>query len=162
MVTQSSISSRETNGLVGTRLPARQRLRYVMDLFVLGVVPPYSFLLGGKLVALLATSNEVRTIFERKYAGRNALISHTQHNGTLALLTTTSALGRSSIYNRLTFKIVSYPCLLGQPADMANSSSRTGCRQLFPLTLLTISTHRPNMTLGDLAFATVENLLEKY
>ncbi|TKB72444.1 MAG: DUF4338 domain-containing protein [Nitrospira sp.] len=38
----------------------RKRLRNVMDAFVLGAVPPYSFLLCGKLVAMLAASDTVR------------------------------------------------------------------------------------------------------
>jgi hypothetical protein len=42
---------------VGWDAPTRsQRLANVMDAYVLGAVPPYSGLLGGKLVALLATS----------------------------------------------------------------------------------------------------------
>lgn len=82
---------------------ARMRLRHVMDMFVLGSVPPYSFLLCGKLTALLATSDEVRESFARKYSGRGSLISEQPHDGRLALLTTVSALGRSSIYNRLKF-----------------------------------------------------------
>ena len=82
----------------------RERLRHVMDAFVLGAVPPYSRLLGGKLVALLATSNEVREAFARKYGGRTGLISHDGFSGDLALITTASALGRSSIYNRLRFE----------------------------------------------------------
>jgi hypothetical protein len=72
-----------------------------MDAFVLGAVPPYSRLLFGKLIALLAASNEVRGAFSRKYRGREALISGKEQDGRLALITTTSALGRSSIYNRL-------------------------------------------------------------
>lgn len=82
---------------------ARMRLRHVMDMFVLGSVPPYSLLLCGKLTALLATSDEVRESFARKYSGRGSLISEQPHDGRLALLTTASALGRSSIYNRLKF-----------------------------------------------------------
>lgn len=82
----------------------RKRLRHVMDAFVLGAVPPYNRLLGGKLVALLATSNEVREAFARKYGGRTSLISHDGFSGDLALITTASALGRSSIYNRLRFE----------------------------------------------------------
>lgn len=78
----------------------RFRLANVMDAFVLGAVPPYSSLLGGKLVALAAASNEVREAFGRRYAGKTTLISGRQI-GPLALITTTSALGRSSIYNRL-------------------------------------------------------------
>jgi hypothetical protein len=82
----------------------KNRLRYVMDLFVLGAVPPYSQLLCGKLIALLATSREVQRAFQRKYSGERALISRRNLDGRLALMTTTSALGRSSIYNRLAFR----------------------------------------------------------
>ena len=81
----------------------RKRLQSVMDLFVLGAVPPYSHLLCGKLVALLATSQEVWGAFHRKYGGRQSTISRRPLDGRLALLTTTSALGRSSLYNRLRF-----------------------------------------------------------
>jgi hypothetical protein len=80
------------------------RLQCVMDVFVLGAVPPYSLLLGGKLVALLTTSAEVQQAFHRKYGGRQALISGEPLDGRLALLTTTSALGRSSLYNRLRYR----------------------------------------------------------
>ncbi|RME59135.1 DUF4338 domain-containing protein [Candidatus Parcubacteria bacterium] len=79
----------------------RERIRAVMDAFVLGAVPPYSHLLCGKLVALLATSDEVRQAVKRKYGGRHTLINGDAHDGRLALVTTTSALGRSSLYNRL-------------------------------------------------------------
>jgi Domain of unknown function (DUF4338) len=78
-------------------------LRPVLDAHVLGAVPPYSQLLGGKLVALLATSVEVRAAFAAKYAGRESVISGAEHDGQLALITTTSALGRSSMYNRLRY-----------------------------------------------------------
>ena len=81
----------------------KSRLQNVMDLFVLGAIPPYSSLLCGKLVALLATSQEVQQAFRRKYSGRLSFISRKPLDGRLALLTTTSALGRSSLYNRLTY-----------------------------------------------------------
>lgn len=81
----------------------RQRLAHVMDAFVLGGVPPYTQLLGGKLVALAAASNEVRQAFQNRYAEKSTLIQGRQ-TGPLALITTTSALGRSSIYNRLTYQ----------------------------------------------------------
>lgn len=79
----------------------RQRLYHVMDAFVLGAVPPYSFLLGGKLVALATLSNEVRTYFRKRYKGNKPLISKKRKPPVLAMVTTTSALGRSSIYNRI-------------------------------------------------------------
>ena len=82
----------------------RERLHHVVDAYVLGAVPPYSFLLCGKLIALLAVSNEVREAFKRKYAGRSSLIQGRKLSGHIALVTTTSALGRSSLYNRLRFE----------------------------------------------------------
>lgn len=82
----------------------KKRLGHVMDAFVLGAVPPYSFLLCGKLVAMLAASNTVRHAFKRKYGGTRSVIRRKLHDGRLALITTASALGRSSIYNRLRFQ----------------------------------------------------------
>lgn len=78
-----------------------ERLVHVMDAYVVGALPPYSFLLGGKLVAALIGSDEVKAAYERKYLGREAVISGNENRARLVLLTTTSALGRSSIYNRL-------------------------------------------------------------
>ncbi|MBX3331050.1 MAG: DUF4338 domain-containing protein [Nitrospira sp.] len=82
----------------------KRRLCHVMDAFVLGAVPPYSHLLCGKLVAMLTASNEVRQAFKRKYDGILSRIRMERHDARLALITTTSALGRSSIYNRLKYK----------------------------------------------------------
>ena len=79
----------------------RSHLRHVMDAFVLGAVPPYSDLLCGKYVASLVTSNEVRDSFRRKYRNTTSLIGDRHFDGRLALVTTTSALGRSSLYNRI-------------------------------------------------------------
>ena len=80
----------------------RKRLTCVMDAFVLGAAPPYDRLLGAKLVALLATSREVQDIFRERYGSRITLIEQRNPQAELTLVTTTSALGRSSVYNRLT------------------------------------------------------------
>ena len=79
----------------------RTALSDVMDAFVLGAVPPYRDVLAGKLVAMLAVSTEVRQAFRNKFRGRTSLISERAPDARLALVTTTSALGRSSVYNRL-------------------------------------------------------------
>ncbi len=79
----------------------RAGLRRVMDAFVLGAVPPYNGLLAGKLIAMLATSHEVQNAYLAQYAGAQGRISGSVHGRPLALITTTSALGRSSVYNRL-------------------------------------------------------------
>lgn len=77
------------------------RLWGVMSAYILGAVPPYSYLLGGKLVALLALSKEVREQFRLRYEGRETIIRKRKQDGILALITVTSALGRSSLYNRI-------------------------------------------------------------
>lgn len=81
-----------------------ERLYHVMDIFVLGAVPPYSELLCGKLIALLAASSEVRETVRAKYSGTTTIIQDKTKDSRLVLLTTTSALGRSSLYNRVTFR----------------------------------------------------------
>ncbi len=84
-----------------THADRAKRLVHIMDAFVVGAVPPYSQLIGGKLVAALMASVEVVKKYEHKYAGKKAVISGKSNNAPLVLLTTTSALGRSSLYNRL-------------------------------------------------------------
>lgn len=79
----------------------KERLYHVMDAYVLGAVPPYNRLLGGKFVALAAISDVVRTDFKNKYSGQKSIIENKNKDANLVLLTTTSALGRSSIYNRI-------------------------------------------------------------
>lgn len=87
---------------IGWSTEAREaRISSVMDLFVCGAVPPYSQLLAGKLVASLATSQEVVDGFRRRYVGVAGIISKEVRPMDLLLLTTTSALGRSSMYNRI-------------------------------------------------------------
>lgn len=79
----------------------RERLHQVMDAFVLGAIPPYNELLAGKLVAMLATSLEVQKAYAARYCGVESVISARKREEPLAMLTTASALGRSSVYNRL-------------------------------------------------------------
>ena len=73
----------------------KKRIYNVMDAFILGSVPPYNIILGGKLIAMIAASNEVRSEVEKKYAGKK------EKDSTLALITTSSALGKSTIYDRI-------------------------------------------------------------
>ena len=73
----------------------------LMDAYVLGALPPYSQLLGGKLVASLIRTREVVNAFDARYGESVGLISGKKKDARLVAVTTTSALGRSSIYNRL-------------------------------------------------------------
>ena len=80
-----------------------ERLYNVMDIFILGSVPPYNTLLGGKLIAMVATSDEVREIIKNRYQNKKTIIQNKLKNPQLALLTTASALGRSSLYDRIKY-----------------------------------------------------------
>ncbi|MEW8645698.1 MAG: Druantia anti-phage system protein DruA [Candidatus Thiodiazotropha endolucinida] len=73
----------------------------IMDAYVVGALPPYSHLLGGKLVASLIRSRDVVDAFNNRYNDSIGLISGKKKRARLLAVTTTSALGRSSIYNRL-------------------------------------------------------------
>jgi Druantia protein DruA len=85
-----------------------ERLVNLMDAYVLGAVPPYSYLLGGKLIACLVRSREVVDVFHKRYYRNEGLISGTSKRAHLVAVTTSSALGRSSVYNRLRLKDVNY------------------------------------------------------
>jgi len=79
----------------------RLRLAHVLDANVLGALPPYNALLGGKLVAALVATREVRDAYAQKYTGVRGVISGEVKSASLVMITTASALGRSSVYNRL-------------------------------------------------------------
>lgn len=79
----------------------RQRLHQVMDAFVLGAIPPYNQLLAGKLVAMLTTSADIQDAYRERYCGVSSVITGRSRHEPLAMVTTVSALGRSSVYNRL-------------------------------------------------------------
>jgi len=85
-----------------------KRLVNVLDAYVLGAVPPYNFLLGGKLVACLVRTKEVRDDFVEKYSDTRGIISKRKKGARLAMVTTSSSLGRSSVYNRLKLDGQSY------------------------------------------------------
>jgi hypothetical protein len=84
-----------------THADRRARLVSVMEAFALGSVPPYDSMLGGKLVAMLATSSEVVEAFRAKYRGTTSRILARREDAHLNAITTQSAFGRSSMYNRI-------------------------------------------------------------
>ena len=88
--------------LIGWNVKDRgQRLVNIMDAYVLGAVPPYSQLLGGKLVASLVRTREIYNDFTKAYGDTRGIISRKKKRARLLLVTTSSSLGRSSIYNQL-------------------------------------------------------------
>jgi hypothetical protein len=78
-----------------------KKLINVLDAYVLGAIPPYSNLIGGKLVGALLLSDEIQKIFNKKYGHKRTIISNRDAKARLVLITTSSALGKSSIYDRL-------------------------------------------------------------
>jgi hypothetical protein len=107
-------------GLIGLQSPVLKmsvRDKYLqipnetLDLWVnksmqaqrLGSIPPYNQLLGGKMVAMALTANELRNEYKQKYLNTETLLEKRIIESDLLFLTTTSAFGRSSIYNRLKY-----------------------------------------------------------
>lgn len=72
-----------------------------MDAYTLGALPPYNDLLAGKLIVLAAASRDIRKDYERKYKGRSTVMLKQVLPASLIAVTTLSAFGRSSIYNRV-------------------------------------------------------------
>lgn len=112
--------------------PARDRLfsfpkekkteliNQTMDIFTLGAIPPYSKLLAGKLIALSTVSNEVRQDYRSKYSDKKTEMEQRILPSHLVALTTTSAFGRSSIYNRLKFNKFSIAESIGYTKGYGN------------------------------------------
>jgi hypothetical protein len=68
-----------------------------------GALPPYNYLLGGKMVALSLISNEIKSAYQEKYSNTTTIIAERNIDPELLFITTSSAFGRSSIYNRLKY-----------------------------------------------------------
>lgn len=105
-------------GLLGLQspplvLPARDRaypipyekkpmmINQTLDGYIIGAVPPYADLLGGKLAVLAAASSNVRRDYAHRYRGRETQIEKRVLPASLVAVTTLSAFGRSSMYNRV-------------------------------------------------------------
>ena len=97
------------DNLIGWDAPDRSaRLVNIMDAYVLGAVPPYNRLLAGKMVACLVRTQEVFDDFRHKYGDSRGIISGQRKNARLIAVTTSSSMGRSSVYNRLKLDSVVY------------------------------------------------------
>jgi len=87
--------------------PTGEKLQLVnqtMDAYTVGAIPPYAGLLGGKLCAGLISSDSVRQAYWRTYAKAKTQMEGRRIDQPLVGVTTTSAFGRSSQYNRLKYK----------------------------------------------------------
>jgi hypothetical protein len=79
-----------------------KNLIYTMDAYVIGALPPYNYLLGGKLISLLLASKEIRKIYQEKYKNKITLIDKRVSDKLVGIFTT-SLYGKSSQYNRLSY-----------------------------------------------------------
>lgn len=79
-----------------------KNLIYTMDAYVIGALPPYNHLLGGKLISYILASNEVRKIYSEKYKDQITIIDKRISNSLVGIFTT-SLYGKSSQYNRLKY-----------------------------------------------------------
>ncbi|MFQ6180346.1 Druantia anti-phage system protein DruA [Sinorhizobium meliloti] len=105
----------------------------IADVSVCGAVAPYNELLGGKLVALLLASEEVRSAYERRYSSQVSVIASQMAGrpiskpADLRILTTTSLYGiGSSQYNRLSLRAKDHSDLRADLAWKPIGSSLTG------------------------------------
>jgi hypothetical protein len=90
------------DNLIDWNVHARgERLVNIMDAYVLGAIPPYNALLGGKLVACLIRSRDIYDDFTKAYGKTTGIISQQEKKARLLAVTTSSSMGRSSVYNRL-------------------------------------------------------------
>lgn len=80
-----------------------KNLIYTLDAYVIGALPPYNYLLGGKLISYMLASNEVRQIYREKYRNQITLKEKRKVNKLIGIFTT-SLFGNSSQYNRIRYK----------------------------------------------------------
>ncbi len=79
-----------------------QNLIYTLDAYVIGALPPYNYLLGGKLISYILASKEVRNIYKEKYKDRITYKEKRIANKLVGIFTT-SLFGNSSQYNRIKY-----------------------------------------------------------
>lgn len=124
-----------------------------MDIFTLGAIPPYNQLLGGKLMVYTAASQEIRMAYQAKYADATTEITKQVIPPHLVLLTTTSAFGRSSIYNRVAFLGPQDPAFrrIAEPLGMTKGYGTFFLETLYPdiKEFLTQAGYKPNKGFGE-------------
>lgn len=127
--------------------PDKQKLSYInrtMDIYTIGAIPPYSMLLGGKLVAGLVSTDEIRQAYWRLYAGKRTLMQDEIITQPLVAATTTSAFGRSSIYNRLKYK----DRLLAQPIGYTKGYGTIHLERVYPEIIKLLESEKTDFVKG--------------
>lgn len=112
-------------------VPKDQKLSVVnntLDAFTVGATPAYAPLLAGKLVAGFLHSPIIRQEYWRTYGNRRTTQLKKRIPQPLLAITTASAFGRSSIYNRLRF----HDRLLAQPLGFTKGFGTLHLEGLYP------------------------------
>ena len=97
-----------------------EMVNQTMDIYTLGAVPPYNQLLAGKLAVYAAASREVREAYQERYSEAVTQIENQILPAHLVMLTTTSAFGRSSLYNRIRYRGREVAQRLGETTGYGN------------------------------------------
>jgi hypothetical protein len=95
------LETRDVRSIGWTKGQKEQRLYNCLTAYILGAIPPYNEILGGKLVALSVLFPEVRQDFHNKYRDSISIISQTNKAAHLVYVDTLGAFGKSAIYTRL-------------------------------------------------------------
>ncbi|MBK9371619.1 MAG: DUF4338 domain-containing protein [Deltaproteobacteria bacterium] len=105
--------------ILARRAKADRMGAQLAELGVCGALPPYSALLGGKLVAMLAASPEVQAAYAARYGGAASLIASSMAGRPVTRDARLFAITTSSLYGRATaqYARLSAPAeALGGPA----------------------------------------------
>jgi len=106
------------------------------DLTVCGAVPPYNEILGGKLVALLMTSQEVVAEYRRRYGKVPSIIASSMAGRAVARPAQLVLIGTTSLYGQrpCQYDRIRFPCApAGARAETTFlSPGRTGGQQWLP------------------------------
>lgn len=115
-----------------------------LDAYTVGASPTYAPLLGGKLVAGLIHSEKVRQLYWRKYAGAQTQLEDRRLSQPLLAVTTTSAFGRSSIYNRLKFE----EQVLARPLGFTRGFGTVHLEGIYPHIVAWLKDHNKHVPAG--------------
>jgi hypothetical protein len=85
----------ERDNFIGWSRPVRTKnLIYTLDAYVIGALPPYNYLLGGKLISYIIASKELRDLYFEKYKDQVTL-KEKRKAGELVGIFTTSLYGKA-------------------------------------------------------------------
>jgi hypothetical protein len=99
-----------------------------LDAYTIGATPTYAPLLAGKLVAGYLCSPKIRQEYWRIYGGRETTQLKQRIPQPLLAITTASAFGRSSIYNRLRYA----DRLLAKPLGFTQGFGTLHLEEVYP------------------------------